>query len=323
MFSSTTNFLPPTLFANLQNSYCETNHKESDKTYEFLPSNMDKSTFQYIFFPNSAGAFSINESYAHNKAVRFSEQTYVRLDKEIVPFSLYDELLSVYYDKHSCQTKDITPQKLIEFDKECKQYRSLFHIKGSTHSISLDNIIHNIVDSKWVITTGPDLKKASAIQERVKLVLHYKSFVLDVAITMHFNYDLVLNGFTYKPDADAEMTYNWNSDNESEINEETNVVVPKNVYYTRPKITSTKTINIEKFVSHSEKVPEVFMKTGRSTGSENELKLEPSEYRMELGLGSKPLYTREEDEVNREGSECVNDEQKGQAAIRTLAIRKD
>jgi len=298
-----TNFLPPTLFANIQNSYCDANHKESDKTYEFIPTTIDKSTFQYIFFPNSAGAFSINESYAHNSFVRFSEQKYIRLDKEIVPFSLYDELLSVYYDKHSCQTKDISPQKLIEFEKECKQYRSLFNIKGSTHSVSLDNIIHNIVDSKWIISAVPEnsnINKSSSIKETVKLVLHYKSFVLDVAITMHFNYNLKLTGFSYKPESDVDFKANWNSDSDSESGEEEKIIVPKKILYKRPFYVAPALNKYNLIRKPSTRV----LSRERSSGtSEDEIELSPDEYNPMIHKTASKLFNEEEEEEAEEFQE--------------------
>jgi len=207
---------------------------DADAIFSFNPKIIDKKLFNYIFYPNSAGTFNINESYAINDNILFSGQTYKGIDNTSRQFCLYDEILSIYADRNGIANNVINHHFLWNLRKECDKIKSLYFIKGRTFGFNFGSVLNSIRSSDWIIQ--PSTNKRDFVKERVQLILNYtnNTFEHPITLIMKFNYDIIIPGYKYNysiPEnifkklsvsevSECPSNYNLNSDLKSDLDSE-------------------------------------------------------------------------------------------------------
>lgn len=176
---------------------------------------MQMHKFLNLFYATNAGYFNVNQTNSNNPAVIFSKQTYTSSNSNSDVFSLVQFLLRAYSTNKGISVNDIDSRIIILLQKECFVLQSLAGIKGTTISMSWDEVINSLVRSGVMDPSGNATLDASgnATNESVAvvplvLVLNIHSFVLDIDLSIKFVYLVAIEGYGLPLLPPAQPTYN-------------------------------------------------------------------------------------------------------------------
>jgi hypothetical protein len=156
-------------------------------------SSMNQQQFANLFYPGSTGYFNVNFNNVSNPAVRLNSQQFTSANSEHNPFTLAQALLRAYTTNKGITVNDIDPRIILLLEKECFSTQSLAQIKGQCVSLSWDQVMNTLTTTGTIGYTGTTTQFAVA---PLSVMLVYHSFVLNTDITVSFNYNVQLSGYT-------------------------------------------------------------------------------------------------------------------------------
>ena len=160
------------------------------------PASMDLNNFLSLFYPTNAGYFNVNPTNCNNPAIILSSQTFTSSNSTLDRFSLVQFLLRAYCTNKGINVNDLDPRIMVLLQKECFATQSLAGIKGTTISMSWDEVINSLIRSGVMDASGNSTgtNPNSAIVP-LCVVLNYHSFVLDIDLSIRFTYLVNINGY--------------------------------------------------------------------------------------------------------------------------------
>lgn len=168
---------------------------------------MTMSSFLNLFYATNAGYFNINQSNTNNPAVILMNQTYTSTNSVSNRFSLYQMLLRSYCTNHGVTVNDIDQRILMLLQKETFVVQSLANIKGTTLSLSWDEVINALIRS-GVMDAAGSVEEPERSRIPLSLTLKYRSFVLDLDLDIMFTYVVDIRGYALPTIPPAQPTYN-------------------------------------------------------------------------------------------------------------------
>jgi hypothetical protein len=170
--------------------------------------------FLNLFFPTNSGYFNVNPANSNNPCILLSKQTYTSSNSKYNKFSLVQELLKAYCDNNGLNINDLDPRIMLLLQKECFTCQSLASIKGTTLSLSWDEVMNTLIRSGMVETAGTSTDVSYAAVP-LQIVLNYHSFVLNTDLSIVFTYYVDILGYTIPTTPPAQQTLNCASDSDS------------------------------------------------------------------------------------------------------------
>jgi len=140
-------------------------------------------SFLALFYPTNAGYFNVNQTNANNPAIILSKQTYTSTNNNACKFSLVQYLLKSYCTNKGINVNDLDPRIMVLLQKEAFSAQTLASIKGTTISMSWDEVINTLLRSGVIDT---DLHDDAIVP--LSVILNYHSFVLDTDLSIRFTY---------------------------------------------------------------------------------------------------------------------------------------
>jgi len=168
---------------------------------------MEMHKFLNLFYATNAGYFNVNQTNINNPAVIFAKQTFTSSNSNSDTFSLVQFLLRAYSTNKGISVNDIDSRIIILLQKECFPLQSLAGIKGTTISMSWDEVINSLVRSGVMDPSGNASNESVAVVPLV-LVLNVHSFVLDIDLSVKFTYLVAIEGYGLPILPPAQPTYN-------------------------------------------------------------------------------------------------------------------
>ena len=168
---------------------------------------MTMSSFLNLFYATNAGYFNINQSNTNNPAVILMNQTFTSTNSVSNRFSLYQMLLRSYCTNHGVTVNDIDQRTLMLLQKETFVVQSLANIKGTTISLSWDEVINALIRS-GVMNAAGSVEDPETSKMPLSLTLKYHSFVLDLDLDIMFTYVVDIKGYVLPTISPAQPTYN-------------------------------------------------------------------------------------------------------------------
>jgi hypothetical protein len=156
-------------------------------------SRLGQQQFANLFYPGSTGYFNVNFNNISNPAVRLNSQQYSSANSQLNPFTLAQALLRAYTTNKGITVNDIDPRIILLLEKECFATQTLAQVKGQCVSLSWDQVMNTLTTTGTIAYSGNAENTAVA---PLSVVLAYHSFVLNTDITVSFNYNVVLSGYT-------------------------------------------------------------------------------------------------------------------------------
>ena len=153
---------------------------------------MELDSFLALFFPTNAGYFNVNPTNSSNPAVVLSKQTYATTNNQYDKFSLVQFLLRAYCTNKGINVNDIDPRIVILLQKEAFAAQSLATIKGTTISMSWDEVINSLIRSGLMA----EKDSQESVYAPLAIVLNYHSFVLDTDLSIKFTYYVKVSGYS-------------------------------------------------------------------------------------------------------------------------------
>ena len=142
-------------------------------------------SFLALFYPTNAGYFNVNPTNANNPAIILSKQTYTSTNNNASKFSLVQYLLKSYCTNKGINVNDLDPRIMVLLQKEAFSAQTLASIKGTTISMSWDEVINTLLRSGVIDVAS--LSTNTAIVP-LSIILNYHSFVLDTDLSIRFTY---------------------------------------------------------------------------------------------------------------------------------------
>jgi hypothetical protein len=149
----------------------------------------------------------VNPTNSNNPAVLLSKQHYSSSNSNRNTFSLTQFLLRAYCTNKGLNVNDLDPRIMILLQKETFTAQSLASIKGTTISMSWDEVINSLIRSGVMDPSGNATNPQSA-EIPLSIVLNFHSFVLDTDLSIRFTYLVDINGYVLPDTAPAQPTYN-------------------------------------------------------------------------------------------------------------------
>jgi hypothetical protein len=172
--------------------------------------NMD--AFLALFYPTNSGYFNVNPSNANNPAVILSKQSFTSSNSTLDNFSLVQFLLRAYCTNKAVNVNDLDPRIIILLQKETYLAQSLATIRGTTISMSWDEVINSLLRSGVVDISGNSLVStgdgSNTAVVPLSIILNYHSFVLDIDLSIKFTYLVNIEGYTLPITSAAQPTFN-------------------------------------------------------------------------------------------------------------------
>ena len=135
------------------------NNNDSFQNANFSPfANFSQQSFMNLFYNTNAGYFNINTANTNNPAVCLSYQSYTSSNSSSTTsnkFSLYQYLLKAYSNLKGLTPNSLSNRILMLLQKECFVYQSLANVKGTTISLTWDELVSNLVMSGTVMVPSP------------------------------------------------------------------------------------------------------------------------------------------------------------------------
>jgi hypothetical protein len=163
--------------------------------------------FLNMFYPTNSGYFNVNPTNANNPAVLLSKQSYTSSNSRKNNFSLTQFLLRAYCTNKGLNVNDLDPRIMILLQKETFTAQSLASIKGTTISMSWDEVINSLIRSGVMDASGNATNKSTA-SVPLSIVLNYHSFVLDTDLSIRFTYLVNISGYALPTLPACQPTYN-------------------------------------------------------------------------------------------------------------------
>lgn len=140
--------------------YTDPSNNDSDfENANFSPfANFSQESFMNLFYNTNAGYFNVNPANASNPAICLSSQTYASSNSSSTTsnrFSLYQYLIKAYTNLKGITPNSLSNRILMLLQKECFVYQSLANIKGTTISLTWDELISNLVMAGTVMIPSP------------------------------------------------------------------------------------------------------------------------------------------------------------------------
>ena len=168
--------------------------------------------FLALFYPTNSGYFNVNPSNTNNPAVILSKQTYTSSNSTADNFSLVQFLLRAYCTNKGLNVNDLDPRIIILLQKETYLAQSLATIRGTTISMSWDEVINSLLRSGVVDISGNQLNALNGVGNTavvpLAVILNYHSFVLDIDLAIRFTYLVNINGYVIPSYSAAQPTFN-------------------------------------------------------------------------------------------------------------------
>lgn len=204
-----TNNAAPFLTPELNNIILNTYGKNPLDASNCDPSGntMTMSSFLNLFYATNVGYFNINQSNVNNPAILLSSQTYTSTNSNSNKFSLYQMLIKAYCSNKGITYNDIESRIIMLLQKETFVSQSLANVKGTTIALSWDELINSLIRSGLMKPSGTS-QFPSIIRVPLALVLKYHSFVLDMDLSITFNYSVNISGYSVPSYSAAQQTYN-------------------------------------------------------------------------------------------------------------------
>jgi len=173
----------------------------------YAPHALKLDAFLALFYPTNSGYFNVNPSNRNNPAVILSEQTYSSSNSTLNKFSLVQFLLRAYCTNKGVNVNSLDPRILLILQKECFQTQSLTGIRGTTISMSWDEVINSLIRSGVMDPSGAVMgaEEAGAVVP-LSIVLNYHSFVLDIDLSIKFTYLVDITGYALPDRPPAQPT---------------------------------------------------------------------------------------------------------------------
>ena len=102
---------------------------------------------------------------------------------------------------------NIDPRIQLLLQKETSTAQSLANIKGTTLSLSWDQVINSLIRSGIMDASGNSSSPSTA-RVPLSVILNYHSFVLDINVSINFVYNVNINGYVLPTTAPVQATYN-------------------------------------------------------------------------------------------------------------------
>ena len=172
---------------------------------------MTMEAFLALFYPTNSGYFNVNPANTNNPAVILSKQTFTSSNSTSDTFSLVQFLLRAYCTNKGINVNDLDSRIMILLQKETYLAQSLGSIRGTTISMSWDEVINSLLRSGVIEISGnADTDPLNPVYSVVPLtvVLNYHSFVLDTDLSIKFTYLVSIAGYTIPTTSAAQPTYN-------------------------------------------------------------------------------------------------------------------
>jgi hypothetical protein len=116
-------------------------------------------------------------------------------------------LLRAYCTNKGLNVNDLDPRIMILLQKETFTAQSLATIKGTTISMSWDEVVNSLIRSGVMDASGNTTHKSSA-EVPLSIVLNYHSFVLDTDLSIRFTYLVNITGYALPTLPACQPTYN-------------------------------------------------------------------------------------------------------------------
>jgi hypothetical protein len=172
---------------------------------------MNLDAFLALFYPTNSGYFNVNPANTNNPAVILSKQTFTSSNSTADTFSLVQFLLRAYCTNKGLNVNDIDPRIMILLQKETYLAQSLGSIRGTTISMSWDEVINSLLRSGVVDISGNSIVSFQSTPFSVvplAVVLNYHSFVLDIDLSIKFSYLVNISGYSIPSTPAAQPTFN-------------------------------------------------------------------------------------------------------------------
>lgn len=163
--------------------------------------------FLNMFYTTNSGYFNVNPTNSNNPAVLLSKQTYSSSNSVKNKFSLTQFLLRAYCTNKGLNVNDLDPRIMILLQKETFNAQSLASIKGTTISMSWDEVVNSLIRSGVMDASGNSTNKSYA-GVPLSVVLNYHSFVLDTDLSIRFTYLVNISGYALPSMPPCQPTYN-------------------------------------------------------------------------------------------------------------------
>ena len=135
------------------------NNNDDFQNANFSPfGNFSQESFMNLFYNTNAGYFNINTANTNNPAICLSYQSFTSSNSSSTTanrFSLYQYLLKAYSNNKGITPNSLSNRILMLLQKECFVYQSLANVKGTTISLSWDELISNLVMSGTIMVPSP------------------------------------------------------------------------------------------------------------------------------------------------------------------------
>jgi len=156
-----------------------------DLSVELNHSSISFHDFMNCFYHQPGSSFAVNNLNTSFTPILLSGQTYSTIDNTQNTFTLYNQIIKAYCEKHSLPENTISAFKKIELAKETFRYQSLASNYGTQTSLSWSMVIEHLKITNQIKYTKDPEDNAD-----VKMRIHYifYSSVLDVSVECIFTF---------------------------------------------------------------------------------------------------------------------------------------
>jgi hypothetical protein len=151
--------------------------------------------FLNLFYPTNAGYFNVNLSNVNNSSINLSSQKWTSSNSSSNHFSLSQFLLRAYSTNKGVNVNDIDPRVKILLEKETFYVQSLASIKGTTISLSWDEVIISLLNSGNIIKSSGLHAGEKYATVPLGIILNFHSFVLDIDLSIQLVYNVEIDGY--------------------------------------------------------------------------------------------------------------------------------
>ena len=201
-------------FANMKNYYTANDTTETEsssahinrnnyptndgnaKIYDLIPLDISFNDFANIFYNPFSHAFNINVTNKENKYIVFNFQHHQNTNNIVEQINLVQNFQLAWSEKNNKTINELSPQYKILLRKYCYEHNSLYHLHGNTYSITIIELINEMVDN---LQTSEN----SSLYANCILVADIYIDFLDVLIRYNFNYNVQFNNLDIDEEEEA------------------------------------------------------------------------------------------------------------------------
>jgi len=156
-----------------------------DLSVELNHSSISFHDFMNCFYHQPGSSFAVNNLNTSFTPILLSGQTYSTIDNKQNTFTLYNQIIKAYCEKHSLPENTISAFKKIELAKETFRYQSLASNYGTQTSLSWSMVIEHLKNTNQIKYTKDPEDNAD-----IKMRIHYifYSSVMDVSVECIFTF---------------------------------------------------------------------------------------------------------------------------------------